>query len=73
MDNLTKITLGELLSSGNMAIRRNATGILKQLQKEKKIRCNNCYSTFHNDDELIRIGDMLACPKCKTDEYLMDL
>ncbi len=30
----SKLTLGELLSSENMAIRRNATGILKQLQKE---------------------------------------
>jgi len=29
----SKITLGELLSSDNQAIRRNATGILKQLQK----------------------------------------
>lgn len=31
----TNITLGELLSNENPAIKRNATGILKQLQKEE--------------------------------------
>ncbi len=30
----SKITLGEMLSTKNEAIRRNAIGILKQLQKE---------------------------------------
>lgn len=30
----SKITLGELLSSSNETIKRNATGILKQLQKK---------------------------------------
>lgn len=34
--NYTNITLGELLSSDNPAIKRNATGILKQLQKGNK-------------------------------------
>jgi len=31
----TKITLGELLSHENETIRRNATSILKQLQRRK--------------------------------------
>ena len=39
----SKITLGELLSSENKAIRRNAIGILKQLQKNKdKEGCKFC-------------------------------
>jgi len=33
--NYTSITLGELLSSQNETIKRNATSILKQLQKGK--------------------------------------
>ena len=33
--NYTSLTLGELLSSDNPAIKRNAVGILKQLQKDK--------------------------------------
>ena len=33
--NYTSLTLGELLSSDNPAIKRNAVGILKQLQKNK--------------------------------------
>jgi hypothetical protein len=40
------------------------------------IRCNNCFSLFHNESELelIEIDEenILVCPKCKTDEYLMD-
>lgn len=44
---------------------------------EKKIRCNNCMSLLHEHD-LVHMqdtsGDLMdACPKCKTDEYLMDL
>ena len=38
--NYTSLTLGELLSSDNPAIKRNAVGILKQLQKSNK--CDNC-------------------------------
>lgn len=34
--NYAEIKLGELLSSDNPAIKRNATGILRQLQKEKE-------------------------------------
>jgi hypothetical protein len=33
MENFTDKTLGELLSNQNESIRRNAIGILKQLQK----------------------------------------
>jgi len=42
--NYTKITLGELLSSESPAIKRNAIGILKQLQKEKMedVKLHNC-------------------------------
>lgn len=45
--------------------------------KSEKIRCNNCMSLL-NENDLIRIQDskgdfMYACPRCKTDEYLMDI
>lgn len=33
------------------------------MQINNKVRCNNCYGIF---DE-----DLQECPKCKTDEYLM--
>jgi len=39
--NYANITLGELLSSDNPAIKRNATGILKQLQKAKPVSQND--------------------------------
>jgi len=35
----SKITLGELLSSENETIKRNAVGILKKLQRGKKCGC----------------------------------
>lgn len=35
MEDFTQKTLGELLSSANEAIRRNAIGILKRLQKRE--------------------------------------
>lgn len=38
-----------------------------------KTRCNNCMSSFFREGQLEIIDDMLACPKCRTDEYLMDL
>ena len=34
--NYSKLTLGELLSSKNETIKRNAVSILKQLQREKE-------------------------------------
>ncbi|MCM1324093.1 MAG: hypothetical protein NC218_08020 [Acetobacter sp.] len=42
------------------------------------IRCNNCYKTFKDDDELlllwdVRNGYFKGCPNCKTDSYLMDI
>ncbi|MFA5652256.1 MAG: hypothetical protein WC933_02735 [Candidatus Paceibacterota bacterium] len=37
----TKTTLGELLSSENETIKRNAVSILKVLQK-RKIKCEKC-------------------------------
>lgn len=47
MINYTRITLGSLLSSANEIIKRNATSILKQLQRQghiadKEYTCNNC-------------------------------
>ena len=38
----------------------------------KKIRCNDCMALL-NEEDLLPIEDMRACPECKTDEYLMDL
>lgn len=38
----TNLTLGELLSSDNETIKRHAVGILKQLQKNYKIKGNDC-------------------------------
>ena len=42
------------------------------------IKCNNCGMEFDSDDDLERmempdkeICD--GCPKCRTDEYLMDI
>lgn len=53
----SKLTLGELLSSSNKAIRRNAVGILKQLQ-------NKPFNPFdiitHIDDKPIK----KACDSC---------
>lgn len=42
MNNYTSITLGELLSHTNEIIKRNAISILKQLQKDKQIKCPDC-------------------------------
>lgn len=40
--NYTKLTLGELLSSKNEIIRRNAVSILKQLQAQKGTPNKEC-------------------------------
>ena len=50
----SKLTLGELLSSDNQAVKRNAVGILKQLQKKINILdrepCEKCHDTqFYYD------------------------
>ncbi len=63
MENYTKISLGELLSSENETIKRNAVSILKVLQKDngciyscegcgatmqsKKEKCNSCLGNNH--------------------------
>ena len=67
----SKLTLGELLSSDNQAIKRNAVGILKQLQKTQQNK--KILSVIGNDDDLICVNchkekkmRMSAyCPKCK--------
>lgn len=41
----SKITLGELLSSNNETIKRNATGILKALQRQ------NDYYSYHTPED----------------------
>lgn len=41
-------------------------------EPELNIRCNNCM-TCYTEEQLEPLEDMRACPKCKTDEYLMDL
>ena len=45
--------------------------------KTKPIRCNNCM-IYYEEEELVFIkyvfdDYMRACPKCKTDLYLMDM
>ena len=42
MNNYSLITLGELLSSENETIKRNAIGILKSLQKLKICNIKGC-------------------------------
>ena len=38
---------------------------------EDRCKCTNCETVYKQDEDLERIDDMLACPKCKTDKYLM--
>lgn len=49
-------------------------GITIRINRNKKpIRCNNCMNTYEEDD-LINIGEdyVPSCPKCNTDNYLME-
>lgn len=49
-------------------------GICIRINRNKKpIRCNNCMNTYEEDD-LINIGEdyVPSCPKCNTDNYLME-
>ena len=49
-------------------------GITIRVNRNKKpIRCNNCMNTYEEDD-LINIGEdyVPSCPKCNTDNYLME-
>jgi hypothetical protein len=57
MTNYSLITLGELLSSENETIKRNAVSILKQLQKNK---CKHENLQMYGDG---RIEDW--CPDCQ--------
>lgn len=54
--NYSKITLGELLSSENDTIKRNAVSVLKQLQK--RLECPKCGNKieYHNG--------FLSCIEC---------
>ena len=57
----SKITLGELLSSENETIKRNAVSVLKKLQNGEKIYCPRCKKTqvhYH-------WGNFLRCSTCK--------
>ncbi len=48
------------------------------MSMDYNIRCNNCMTVFKSDIDLMHIqnpdGDGMIdiCPKCRTDEYLMD-
>ena len=58
----TKITLGELLSNENETIRRNATSILKQLQRRKlEVKSESVETKIKTNKEL-KEGD--KCPNC---------
>lgn len=72
----SKLTLGELLSSENMAIRRNAIGILKQLQKEMKkdinnnprlYECKNCGDEFYSNQGVFTDKYGFWCNECWSD------
>jgi hypothetical protein len=64
--NYTSITLGELLSSENETIKRNAVGILKALQKKEKPidpkKCLHLLSDWVDGED----GQYLQCSACKT-------
>jgi len=69
MNNLTKITLGSLLSSTNETIRRNAVSILKQLQKsgncvKNTFTCPYCGSFEVEIADGINGSDHITCKNC---------
>lgn len=73
----TKTTLGELLSSFNKTIKRNATSILKQLQKEKPkitLVCEQCLSkdvwSEKGKDEYDFERLTIICNKCGYEQYI---
>ena len=55
---ITKITLGELLSSNNETIKRNAISIMKELQKQK-VKYEFCPNNPSHDESHI----CLECAK----------
>lgn len=76
MTNHSLITLGELLSSENETIRRNAMSILKTLQNPTGIKCVWCKKlafskTYREIDGCT--GSSVECEKCistETEELL---
>lgn len=46
-------------------------------ESEATIRCSNCGEEFEDEGDLMfmedELGEFLGCPRCETDEYLMDL
>ena len=62
----TNLTLGELLSSDNPAIKRNAIGILKQIQKTQTI------PGWKYHKEIQRILDKEPCEKCHDTQFYYD-
>ena len=55
------------------AVKKRGGITIKVNRKKKPIRCNNCMNTYEEDD-LINIGKdcILSCPRCNTDDYLME-
>ena len=70
MKDYTKITLGNLLSSANETIRRNAVSILKQLQREKgncvknTFTCPYCGSFKVEVEQGVNGSDYIVCENC---------
>jgi len=62
MKNYTSITLGELLSSENETIKRNAVSILKVLQKTEK-KCFYCGEVNHNPNKLCNYHNYFKFPE----------
>lgn len=58
MQDYTKTTLGELLSSENETIKRNAISILKTLQNKKEI-----YKNFNGYYIIEGIGNIIYLPE----------
>ena len=55
------------------AVKKEGGITIRVNRKKKPIRCNNCMNTYEEDD-LIDIGEdcISSCPKCNTDDYLME-
>ena len=64
--NYSRITLGELLSSKDDIIRRNAVSILKRYQKENIKAIEKCSTSWCKNDSQL---DDPKCPACATLEY----
>ena len=55
------------------AVKKRGGITIRVNRKKKPIRCNNCMNTYEEND-LINIGEdcISSCPKCNTDDYLME-